>query len=117
MACMGWKGHQGDWETDWRQLMTNEMETRTGKSFWSVLALMLLVDSTTAALMGPRNKRDIGEFVGEILEEDVNSVVGVIEEVEEGVVDYLTELTQRQGIQDRILLENVQVITSNQNNC
>ena len=39
-------------------------------------------------------------------------VASAIELMEDEVVDYFGDLTERQGAQDRILLENVQVVTN-----
>ena len=85
------------------------MKERSVKSFWSVLALMLLVQSVCGVLVD-RQKRDIGEVVGDLLAaDDISHMAAVFEEIEGGIIDYLDDLTRGQEAQDRILLENVQV--------
>ena len=83
-----------------------------------VIAVLLLVDSCAGALVGRSSGRrggdgDLGDVVSGFLSADGDIPLGYvgigIELIEEGIAEYLGGLTDRQGAQDRILLENVQV--------
>ena len=94
------------------------MTGRASKSFWMVIAVLLLVDSCAGALVGRSSGRrggdgDLGDVVSGFLSEEADvglGYVGIgIQLIEEGIAEYLGGLTDRHGAQDRILLENVQV--------
>ena len=75
-----------------------------------MVALFLLVDTCSGALVGrSRGRRDIGDMLGGFLTADdvtqMGYVASAIELMEDEVVDYFGDLTERQGAQDRILLE------------
>ena len=83
-----------------------------------VIAVLLLVDSCAGALVDRSSGRrggdgDLGDVVSGFLSEEADvglGYVGIgIQLIEEGIAEYLGGLTDRQGAQDRILLENVQV--------
>ena len=97
--------------------------SRARKSFWSVVAMLVLVDTCSTALVGRvgRGKRDIGSMMSGFLAADDETQLGYLASgldlMEEGIINYLGDISDRQEAQDRILLENVQVKTLIRQNC
>ena len=82
--------------------------------------MLVLVDTCSTALVG-RRKRDIGSMMSGFLAADdetqLGYLAGGLDLVEEGIINYLGDISDRQEAQDRILLENVQVKTLIRQNC
>lgn len=88
------------------------MVTRASRSYWAIMVTMLLVHNTMAAV---RIKRQVESFsgVGEAEEKQDDLLVSAtnfIDELEENLLIALDSLIENQEAQDRVLLEDVQVI-------
>ena len=91
------------------------MVTRASRSYWSIMVLMIMVHHTMAGIK-LRTKRQIEDFSsdgGTDRQDDtdlVEAATNFIDELEQNLLTTLDTLIEDQEAQDRVLLEDVQVI-------